>query len=75
MFEIITQAALMEENLFTFNWYMAFVLSLQRSILAGVLIHQTCLFTNNKRIISLSLSDTLIVHLTQSGFGKVTLKM
>lgn len=71
VFEIIIQAVLMEENLFSFNWNMAFLLSLHRSILDGVLIRQTCLFTNNKRLISLSLSDALIVHLTQSSLGRL----
>lgn len=75
MFEIITQAALMEENLFSFNWYMFFssffsVIAAQDRM-AAVLIQQTCLFTHNKTTISLSLSEALIVHLTPPGLGRL----
>lgn len=73
MFEIITQAALTEENLFSFNWYMFFCVCVgavhERT--AAVLIQQTCLFTHNKRVMSLSLSAIPIVHLTPAGWGRL----
>lgn len=66
----------MEENLFSFNWYMFFLFYYFCGGCAGakaaVLIQQTCLFTHNKRTNIIVIVWGTYCSFDSSRFGKVT---